>query len=244
MFLNYCCPAWLPWLRFLSGAIQELTPYGLVNFYYVPRCAYDDGDESSGPGGLKWLKKYKFMCSGTWLKSAVLSCTCKAHRPLMDEVILPDGTVQRNGRRDELAQSGLYPPRLGQALVSAWQARRTATTTPSAPSGQVVKLPRTVPAKSRPAVKQNAVVRPGPAITKKRQLPSEKPDEDLDPWGSKTSFSSAAAADDVDLLPEPRLKGTRHQKKLDRHLEALANSSDDPWGSTSEAAFLDPDPWA
>ena len=45
----------------------------------------------------------------------------------MDVVELPDGTVQRNGRQDELEASGFYPPALGRALVQAW-ARSAATT--------------------------------------------------------------------------------------------------------------------
>ena len=58
------------------------------------------------------------------VSSAVLPCLCSEHRPLMDEVRLPDGTVQRNGRQKEMALSGLYPPRLGHAIISAWQQRQ------------------------------------------------------------------------------------------------------------------------
>lgn len=93
-------------------------PYKLANYFYLPRCAYDDVTPDGEP---KWLKKYKFMCSGSWLWSAVRSCTCAIpHKPLMDEVVLEDGTVQRNGRMVDMEASGLYPLALGCALVAAW----------------------------------------------------------------------------------------------------------------------------
>lgn len=93
-------------------------PYKLANYFYLPRCAYDDVTPDGEP---KWFKKYKFMCSGSWLWSAVRSCTCAIpHKPLMDEVVLEDGTVQRNGRMVDMEASGLYPLALGRALVAAW----------------------------------------------------------------------------------------------------------------------------
>lgn len=153
---------------FLGASIQELTPLGLIHFFYVARCTYDD--EAQGPGKLKWLKRYKFMCSGAWLRPLVLPCSCTAHRPLMDVVVLPDGSKQTNGRTSELAQSGLYPPRLGAAIVATWQARS---------SGPVVQLPKASAAESGRSRRSLSV---GAA---RLEVPA-----DADPWDAVPPASS------------------------------------------------------
>ena len=212
--------------RFLQPSITTLMDQGLACYFYVQRCAYDDqaGQQSSCPHDathqdLKWLKRYKFMCSGTWFRSVVLPCQCTAHRPLMDEVRLPDGTVQRNGRQKEMAMSGLYPPRLGQAIISAWQQR------------QVKALPSSqLPQKG-----------PGPAV----QL-STCQDNDPDPWAEQqpqdlgTAWTPSAGA-----AKQPQSQKRARAKKAD----AWAAQPDqtlflvDPWGEGALPLPVEPDPW-
>ena len=212
-------PAGSQLFRFLRSSIQHLAPLGLASFFYVPRCAYDDG-ESSGPAEpsgstaaagdgvpkLKWLKRYKFMCTGSWFRAVVLPCTCTSHRPLMDEVVLPDGTVQRNGRRGEMAQSGLYPPRLGAAIVSAWLGHGA--------------VPVPVPA-APPAGLAGRDVAP-PVVQWSRVI------SHADPW----------AVDQGDP--------GRKKPRKPRSMAALTRHAD-PWGEEIEPAAVSvdlPDPWS
>lgn len=205
---------------------------GLVNYYYLPRCAFDD---ETAPGEGRWLKRYKFQCTGRWLQTAVRKCTCStAHRPLMDVVELPDGRVQRNGRTDELEASGWYPKGLGVALVTAWAQRaQPSVVSSSPPVAQATPRKRTQPAaatSSRPGgprrpsgpaapevedpwAENGVVVREGGL-----KLPL------VDPWGSPAEPSPASGPGGG--------RGGKRQRLQKKRLV----------GSSGEA--LDPDPWS
>jgi len=213
--------------RFLQPSISTLMEQGLAYYFYVPRCAYDDpADQQSSdlpdpPGQhLKWLKRYKFMCSGTWFRPVVLPCQCAAHRPLMDEVHLPDGSVQRNGRQKEMAQSGLYPPRMGQAIISAWRQRQVhaAGSSQLQPQG------------------------PGQAVQQ-----STRHDDDPDPWEEQSQDQRTArrpTTHQAAKQPKSRKRevckdADAWQAQPDQH-DSLA----DPWGEEELQLSVEPDPWA
>ena len=215
--------------RFLQPSITPLVDRGLAHFFYVPRCAYDDGQQaavqqSSSPPDtagqdLKWLKRYKFMCSGTWFRSVVLPCPCSAHRPLMDEVRLPDGTVQRNGRQKEMALSGLYPPRLGHAIISAWQQCQVNASWTS----------------------QLQLQGPGPAVPQ-----STGRYNDPDPWAEQPPQGQKTARTSTTLAAiQPRSRKRVACKKADAR-QAQPDQSlplADPWGDEVLQLTVEPDPW-
>jgi len=212
--------------RFLQHSISMLMDQGLVHYFYVPRCAYDDQavqlssslPDSSGQN-LKWLKRYKFMCSGTWFRSVVLPCQCTAHRPLMDEVHLPDGTVQRNGRQKEMAQSGLYPPRMGQAIISAWQQCQVNA------SWSRQLQPRG----------------PGPAVQQ-----STRRDNCPDPWAEQQGQDQETAMMPTTRAAKQPKSGKRALCKDADPWQAQPDqslSSADPWGEGKLQLSVEPDPW-
>ena len=133
---------------FLKEHIDRLSevPDCKLNYFYLPRCAYVEERPT-------YKKTYKFMAVGQWLKQAVQKCNCSVdHIPLMMSKKLPDGTVAKTGS-DELKGSGLYPPKMGEAIFKAWQEFCKSS-----------------------AVPQACTV---PAVPKTRQT---KSDSDSDPW--------------------------------------------------------------
>ena len=106
---------------FLSSTLQVLAEVGAANYVYLDRCAFDPGPEP------RMYKHYKILCSGWWIQRAVLTCSCKGrqHQPLMVSRTGQDGKVKKDGQREALLLSGLYPPRLGIAIVDAWEAKET-----------------------------------------------------------------------------------------------------------------------
>jgi hypothetical protein len=129
----------------------------------------------------------------------------------MDEVVLPDGTVQRNGRPAELAESGLYPPRLGMALVDAWLAGKAAA------AAGPEELAQSCP-----------VVQPPLQQKGRRKRPAADLEED--PWGAAAASSSSAQP----VAPRRVLN-----RKADLCSESAVDS-DDPWGSASIIDEPDP----
>lgn len=196
-------PAGSMMFRLLSNTIAALEPYGLVHYFYLPCCAYDV--ETPEP---RWLKRFKFLSSGAWLRRAVRPCTCKGpHRPLMDTVILADGSVQKNGRRTEMEESGRYPLGLGHALVDAWAAR----TRPTVSASPAVSAAPASPALAVPAVQQSSSLE---AL-------------EVDPWAD-----SGLAADDpwaTEGSRRVRRRVARGRRRIGSGEGGLAGEHD-PWG--------------
>ena len=99
----------------LLGLVQTLQ---LGHTFYTDRCTYDTTAEP------KIMKKYKLVCTGPWLEAACQKCTCTGqHIQLMVTKHLEDGRSQKTGVKPLMAESGMYPPRMGAAIVQAWQGR-------------------------------------------------------------------------------------------------------------------------
>ena len=79
------------------------------------RCAYD-----SAPFGKRYLKGYRFLAIGTWIRGVAAPCQCPAsiHTPLTRKKIGSDGKVKYTGIVKRLQQSGAYPLALGQRIVA------------------------------------------------------------------------------------------------------------------------------
>ena len=95
----------------------------LVNGYYqtTPRCAW-----CSQPLGQRWLKRYKFQATSSWVSPLWMPCPCGKgnHKSLV--VLRVSGARKKiHGRRSALTASAAYPASLGVAIVAAWrQAKR------------------------------------------------------------------------------------------------------------------------
>ena len=79
------------------------------------RCAY-----SSEPLGKRYLKGYRFLAIGTWIREVAARCQCPdgAHTPLATQKIGSDGKVKHTGIVKRLKESGAYPLALGRRIVA------------------------------------------------------------------------------------------------------------------------------
>lgn len=110
--------------RLFEVASQVQEPARPFRPTYCDRCAYTD-PRSPGVSNEEpvYKKKYKWICSGTWIRHAMRNCACsnpRGHTPLMDTVVVGDKT-QRNGRSEDLKLSAAYPFKLGEDIVHAWR---------------------------------------------------------------------------------------------------------------------------
>ena len=78
------------------------------------RCAY-----SSAPYGKRYLKGYRFMATGTWIRGVAAKCKCPndIHLPLTRQTRAADGSIKITGIRARLRESGAYPLPLGRKIV-------------------------------------------------------------------------------------------------------------------------------
>ena len=79
------------------------------------RCAY-----SSEPFGKRYLKGYRFLAIGKWIRGVAARCQCPdgAHTPLVTKKIGSDGKVKHSGIAKRLKESGAYPLALGRRIVA------------------------------------------------------------------------------------------------------------------------------
>ena len=93
----------------------HLAPLRFLSTVCTPRCAF-----SSEALGLRFLKKFKFLATGTWVQSMARECPCQGlgHAPLMSV----DAQGRRTGIAEAMRQSQAYPVQLGAAMIHAWQA--------------------------------------------------------------------------------------------------------------------------
>ena len=111
----------------VSSFFFEFPPVALagrmVNCYYqtTPRCAW-----CSQPLGQRWLKRYKFQATSSWVSPLWMPCPCGKgnHRSLTLSPVR-GGRKKFYGRRNALTASAAYPASLGAAIIAAWgQAKR------------------------------------------------------------------------------------------------------------------------
>ena len=95
----------------------------LVNCYYqtTPRCAW-----CSQPLGQRWLKRYKFQATSSWVSPLWMPCPCgKGNHRSLTLSRVRGGRKKFYGRRNALTASAAYPASLGAAIIAAWgQAKR------------------------------------------------------------------------------------------------------------------------
>lgn len=78
------------------------------------RCAY-----SSAPYGKRYLKAYRFMANGTWIRGVAATCKCPngIHLPMVRLTKAKDGRTRISGIHTRLQESGSYPLSLGRKIV-------------------------------------------------------------------------------------------------------------------------------
>ena len=78
------------------------------------RCAY-----SSAPYGSRYLKGYRFLAIGKWIRGVAARCRCPSglHLPLVINKIGSDGKRRVTGIKKRLRESGAYPLDLGRKIV-------------------------------------------------------------------------------------------------------------------------------
>lgn len=105
-----------PTLQRVTDAINRTSP---VFIGLAARCAFD-----CKPVGERYLKKYKLLCTGTWVEATCLPCRCEGrlHKPLVSVRASASGRTQVNGRAAELKESAAYPATFGESIVDAWLA--------------------------------------------------------------------------------------------------------------------------
>ena len=81
---------------------------------FADRCAY-----SSAPYGKRYLKRYRFMATGTWIRGVAAVCKCPKgiHLPLVRRTKAADGSIKTTGIQARLRESGSYPLPLGRQIV-------------------------------------------------------------------------------------------------------------------------------
>ena len=182
----------------------------------MDRCAFDDIKPP------KYYKHYKWMCTGQWLEAAAKFCNgSHTHKRLMTISIAEDGSVQKNGQKHEMEESGRYPPRMGEAIIQAWMGRAMWK-----PQFFSLKRPRErQTAEEQPAKKQAAMA------------PSS-----ADPWAS----SSRASCTAVDLQHTCLLD--RHQcgqqkVQVKPRQQCSVSKAGQVHSETAHAASCGADPW-
>ena len=78
------------------------------------RCAY-----SSAPYGKRYLKAFRFIATGTWIRGVAATCTCPngIHLSLVRTTKAADGRLRISGIPARLRESGSYPLPLGRKIV-------------------------------------------------------------------------------------------------------------------------------
>ena len=93
---------------------KHLSPLRFLVVACTPRCAF-----STEPLGQRYLKRFKFLATGSWISAIIRSCPCQGlgHLALM--------TVDESGGRTGIAEAMLssqaYPWDLGAAIIQAWR---------------------------------------------------------------------------------------------------------------------------
>ena len=93
---------------------QVETILGMVSAIAY-RCAY-----SSAPYGRRYLKGYKFLATGKWIRGVAAKCQCPGgiHLSLVITKKGPDGKRHVTGIKKRLHESGAYPLALGRKIVA------------------------------------------------------------------------------------------------------------------------------
>ncbi len=104
-----------------SRIFNFMTAAGAVVFKATlvrcARCAFSDAAD-----GNRYLKRYRFLSSETWIQQLNKQCVCqrpKKHAPLFT-VTYSRGRRRHTGITTALKASAVYPRALGEAVVRAW----------------------------------------------------------------------------------------------------------------------------
>ena len=125
-------------VMFKYGSLVDCLADIPLHYAVCPHCKF-----STAPAGTRFSKKFKFMCNGAWVCQLNAVCNCQA------------GHVKLIKTRDEgcrrkvwgipklLHESAAYPPKLGEAIIQAWQSNESASrqydTEPSTRCSKVVR---------------------------------------------------------------------------------------------------------
>ena len=122
------------------------------------RCAY-----SSAPYGSRYLKGYRFLATGKWIRGVAARCQCPGgvHLPLVINKIGSDGRARVTGIKKRLRESGAYPLALGRKIVACATPGRPLQPSDCPENGTVPADRSTAHSRQRPA--STSVQRPAPS---------------------------------------------------------------------------------
>ena len=112
------------------------------------RCAY-----SSAPYGSRYLKGYRLLAIGKWIRGVAARCQCPGgvHLPLVTKKIGSDGKVRVTGIKKRLTESGAYPLALGRKIVACATPGRPLQPSDCPENGTVPADRSTLRSRQRPA---------------------------------------------------------------------------------------------
>jgi hypothetical protein len=193
-------------------ADQQKSPLknSLLSTGYCERCAYitdEDVDRREN-----YLKRYKFVASGSWIHRAMKKCPCgkgTRHEPLMTAD--PLDPRKMTGRKEHMKKSAAYPAALGRALVAAW---RSGATFNAALSSQ--------PSAVQPRNRSSTLARVA------RSHSSSSSTTEDDPWSEGCSAPSEPAPKKHRIGSAAHAAASACDSEAEAWSEA-ASSESDPW---------------
>ena len=93
-----------------------------LHYAVCPHCKF-----STAPVGQRFSKKFKFMCNGPWVGQLRAVCDCQAGHLTLVRTRDAGGRRKVWGIPKLLHASAAYPPKLGEAIIQAWQSRESAS---------------------------------------------------------------------------------------------------------------------
>ena len=108
-------------VMFKYGSLVDCLEDIPLHYAVCPHCRF-----STAPAGKRFSKKFKFMCNAAWIYRLRAVCNCQAGHMKLIKTRHEGGRRKVWGIPKLLQESAAYPPKLGEAIIKAWQSRESA----------------------------------------------------------------------------------------------------------------------
>ena len=108
-------------VMFQYGSLVDCLAGIPLHYAVCPHCKF-----STAPVGQRFSKKFKFMCNGPWVGQLRAVCDCQAGHLTLVRTRKAGGRRKVWGIPKLLLESAAYPPKLGEAIIQAWQSKKSA----------------------------------------------------------------------------------------------------------------------
>ena len=109
-------------VMFHYGSLVDCLAGIPLHYAVCPHCKF-----STAPVGQRFSKKFKFMCNAAWVCQLRAVCDCQAGHLTLVRTRDEGGRRKVWGNPKLLQTSAAYPPKLGEAIIQAWQSRDSAS---------------------------------------------------------------------------------------------------------------------